>query len=410
MSTANLLLAACGILWLGSAQAQETIDWSKARVSPTPTIMQHSVSEEGGAQVLKLAYDISPKPGWGSYVAAPWQCPADAGDGISFEVKGDGSTYYASFFLSYQPNVSMGYEAIFPLASTEWHKVTLRWDELVQNHLPFDAKIVGLDTGLVLEPSRITTIGFGTGATLHEYRPQQYALEVRSIRIEAHIPVHQVASYSKGLARTVALIKAKQPLKILLIGDSITAMYRDRSYGYYLGQELTQAYGVDCQVANVAIGGQTVRYGTIILGRSLATMPDPDLVCIMFGANDCKEVEYRPAFTAEVFAAQLANLIARVRQGTDGKADILLLSGVARLNQERTENAGTVEKIADGIRQAAEANQTGYCDTLAAYHTLLQGKQEEWLKLYKDTIHQGEDGQKFLCEQVFATIKGPLGE
>ncbi|MES2308447.1 MAG: GDSL-type esterase/lipase family protein [Verrucomicrobiota bacterium] len=379
-------------------------DWSKA-IKSGPNL-EVSTAVEEGISVLKIQdHQEKEKTPRRTSVITSWKAPL-AGQGISFEVKGDGSTFYGSLFLGDQADVTtLGYEALFPLASTDWQKVTLRWEDFVQNYLPYNKNIVARTSTLNLDPGKIRFLGFGTGCPLYKYYPSSYSLQVRNIRVEDKISPPPSLSYDQGLSRTISKIKNKQPLKILLLGDSITDLGGDHSYGYFCAKMLKETYGIESQVVNAGIGGQSVRYGTIILPRSLRTMPDPDLVCIMFGANDCKETEFRPDFTADTFRQQISALIARVRQGTGGQADIILLSGVPRLDDQKRATVGVVEKIAPGIQLAAEQNQTGYVDTLSAYLGLESTFRATF---FLDTIHQNPKGLEYIGTQLFQRIKAEM--
>ena len=141
-------------------------------------------------------------------------------------MKGDGSKYYASIVLSTDKSGSMddGYEAIFLLSDTGWHKASLRWTDFVQNTLPWRKKKgarITEDT-VRLDPTKVTRIGFGHGRYFFDY-DAAYSMEIDDIRLEKSLPERKVPEqFSVGLSRTVALLEAGEPLKILALGDSIT--------------------------------------------------------------------------------------------------------------------------------------------------------------------------------------------
>jgi lysophospholipase L1-like esterase len=169
---------------------------------------------------------------------------------------------------------------------------------------------------------------------------------------------------------------------------------------------ITKQFGSKVNVVNCGIGGHTVRGGCIVLPRSLRTMPKPDLVCLLYGANDCKAVTPQSCFGPKAFQSQIEKLINEVRAGTGGKADILLINGVPRLEKKgRLKSSGAVEKIVDGVKAAAAAKDTAYLDTFNVYLKLDPQKR---IKYYRDTIHQQDAGQRFIGDLMFKEISNKL--
>ena len=386
---------------LGADALDTGKDWSQA-IKSSPELCV-SVQKDSNGEVVKIEGQQIKADALSS-ASILWKPEAGA-EGISFEVKGDGSQYDASVFLGSIGNTS-AYEASFPLASTEWHTVTLRWEDVVQRWYHRKEQSIA---DMHINPSSISTLSFGIGSSMHKFFPASYSLEVRNIQSLKSAPPIPEIPFSKGLSRMIAKIKSRQPLKILLLGDSITDFGKDRSYGYFCAELIKKNYGVESQVTNAGIAGHTVPCGTIVLPRSLRAMPDPDLVCVMFGANDCK-VNDTPGYdlTPAVFSRHLSDLIKRVRQGTKGNADILLLNGVPRLDAQQIQTTGVVETIAGGAKLAAEQNQTGFVDTLAGY-LAMQPETRKELYNPKDTIHQGSKGLEFIGGQVFEVIKKEMG-
>jgi lysophospholipase L1-like esterase len=401
--------AACFLLLslipAGTLFAQEP-DWSHLQADAT---LQATTASEDGVSVLHIAYDQKAgdtKPGRRSEMTAPFQMPAgSAAQGISFEVRGDGSGTYASVLLgdAGNPDAGAGYEAIFPLASRDWHKVTLPWSAFTENYLPWDKKLAQDETTLTLDPSKIGSIGFGWGNYFTNFYPTHASFDIRNVALagEAAAPAPP-GTFSEGWSHTQSLLGHGQTLKILLIGDSITDFGGPRSYGYFLGQKIQQTWGNACEVANCGIAGHTVRGGLIVLPRSLHTMPDPDLVCVLFGANDIKALGVKPEFTEAVFRTELEQLIDRIRAGTGGKADLCLLNGVPRLLPNSSDSAGTIEKIDAAVKEASVEKKTAFVDTFAAYLVLTP----EQKKIdYRDTVHQKPAGQEFLGNLVFTELR-----
>jgi lysophospholipase L1-like esterase len=405
-----LILAIVGATAARAQQSQPMpVEWGKAAaIVPSKSIQ---LSFDVRDEVLQVAAT----PAKGAKADAPAvglvQLPVTAvaadSDGIAFEYKGDGSRHYASVFLGDSAALLNGYEAFFPLDSIEWRVMTLRWRDFIKNDLPWDAKArLGMDD-IALASGKLKFIGFGRGNANYKFFATQFGFSIRNFRVVSSLPVDPVRAYSKGLTSTHALIEQKKPMNILLLGDSITDFGGGKSYGYHCAQLIQKKWGVTCKVANAGIAGQTVRFSTIALPRSLRAMPQPDLVCIMYGANDCKAANppfEKSGFSEAVFAKNLEALIDDVRRRTDGKADIILLSGVPRLDKRGGKTTGAVEKIVGAIKKVATQKETAYCDTFSAYLTLPTEQKNTY---YMDTIHQAQPGLQYIGNLLFKTIETP---
>jgi lysophospholipase L1-like esterase len=363
-----------------------------------------SVATTDAGQVLSIAYNQP--AGKVIFASTPFHVPPGShAQGISFEYCGDGSSNYASVVLgniAWDP--SYGYEALFPLDSTAWKKITLGWNSFVQSYLPWDTKAAKDNGGPALDPSAVAFLSFGWGQYFNRYLPTHASFQVRNVQLVDHVDQPAPpATFSPGWSHTLSLLGSGKPIKILLLGDSITDFGGDHSYGYFLGQKIKATWGNDCTVANCGIGGHTVRGGLIILPRSLRTMPDPDLVFILFGGNDTKAVGLKPGFDQEVFKTELEQMIDRVRIATGGQADICLLSGVARLAHPAAgPSTGVIEKVAPGIQEAAAERKTAYVDSLASYLQLTPDQQKQY---YRDTIHQQPAGHEYIAGLIFTQLQ-----
>jgi lysophospholipase L1-like esterase len=386
-------------------------DWSKMRKFRSAS--SASITAENGIPILSFTYDE--KAGKAGFIDTPFHVPEGCkAEGVAFEarcdgvIRNDGAPNYASIFFGYPElnEVTEGYEAIFPLDSTDWKKVTLRWDLFAQNYLPFGEKTTGNHTTQSIDPAQITLIGFGISYYMHAHYPTHaVTFQIRNISLVDHLSTPKANSFSQGFSHTNVLLAQKRPLNILLLGDSITEMGGKQSYAYYLGKKIKQFWGNDCEIANCGVGGHSVRGGMIILPRSLRTMPNPDVVFILYGANDCKAVEKKPGFNEQTFRMDLENLIDRVRIATGGNADICLINGVPRLGAQSLESSGDVERIVDGHKGAATNKKTAFVDTFGAY---LQLPSEQRKHYYLDTVHQNQLGLEYIGNKVFETLRAAI--
>ena len=385
-------------------------DLTRLRHSPTITV---TVTAEDGATVLNITYHEETGPGLkpdnALYVIdAPFRIPAGSqAAGISFEVRGDGSKTDASIMLGYADtqDVALAFEAIFPLDSTGWTKKMLRWDDFVQNYLAWDPRCTLDHSTTYMDPAQVGIIGFGLGNYLNHHYPAHASFQLRNINLVGAIPEREPSPFSEGWSQTKAVLSERRELRILLIGDSITEMGGSQSFGHYLGRKIKEAWGSDCEIANCGIGGHSVRGGTIILPRSLRKMPAPELVFVLFGANDVKALGLKPGFNEQTFRMQIEALIDKVRSGTRGMADICLLSGVPRLLPDSVASAGTIEQIVNGVREAATNKKTAFVDTFEAYLHLAPAQKET---CYMDTVHLNPAGQKLLGDLIFDRLRSEI--
>ena len=367
-------------------QATE-INWEKARLHKT----KFSVNKD-----KSLSFSLSNPKGKDWYATFPWKIGETNAAGISFEVKGDGSKYYASILLGYNKWMHEGYEAVFPLSFLKWQKITIPFDDFIQNDKPWSVKKAMTPSTVTLDPAKINYIAFGRGFQFYKFYPPKISFEIRNISL-----VKKAAEFSTGLSKTHSILKSKKPLKILLLGDSITDLGKNKSYAFYCGQLIEKKFKNKVKVANCGISGHSVRGGTIVLARSLRTMPNPDLVCIFYGANDCKAANSQSVFDANTFKIQITKLISKIRKATNGKADILLINGIPRLNKDKLKSSGEVEKIVTGVKQAAKENKTSFLNTFDNYLNLAPAERK---KYYRDTIHQNHTGLRYIGKLMFDKI------
>ena len=159
-------------------------------------------------------------------------------------------------------------------------------------------------------------IGFGRGFKFHRYPHPEYSFKIRNITFETvteeiNLPI------KKGIAETRKKIAENKDLNVLLIGDSITESGRTNTHTAHAFRSLD--YSGNVNIVNAAIGGHTARAANIILPRTVAKMPNPELIVIFLGANDCNTLCKKPEISEGIFEYQLMSLITRVNNLTGGK-------------------------------------------------------------------------------------------
>jgi lysophospholipase L1-like esterase len=409
------LLLALPVL-LGAADSQPLpVSWDKATpVNRSNRIMRYAskVAIEQDQNVLHINAAPVKSAKWTGTTSAVGLTYMPIGPvnqnsaGISFEYKGDGSAKFGSVFVGRDNDLLNSFEAFFPLDSTDWRTMTVRWTDFINNSLPWGNQAHLALADMTVVPAEMRFIGFGRSNCNYKFFTPKFSFAIRNIRLVATLPDNPVPAHSKGLSHTTELIRQKKPLHILMLGDSITDLGGGQSHGWHCAQLLHQKYGLPpCPVANAGISGQTARFATIALPRALRLMPHPDLVCIMYGANDCKAAsgEFAKAgFTEEAFAKNLEFLIDQIRRATDGKPDIILISGVPRLDKKGGKTTGAVEKVVGAYKKVAAQKETAFCDTLPAYLKLPPAQKKAY---YRDSIHQTQLGLTFIGQLMFKAIE-----
>ncbi len=118
----------------------------------------------------------------------------------------------------------------------------------------------------------------------------------------------------RSVPKTIAKLQNKEPVKIVLYGDSISAGANSSglmlttpflpTFGALLGEQLRRHYGGPVEVINTAVGGMATGWG---IQNALVRAADykPDLCIIAFGMNDGGEKGLKPG--------EFGSNIARIR-------------------------------------------------------------------------------------------------
>ena len=354
------------------------------------------VSEKSGIIKLSSNFKDDKKPAV-SYAWRAITAQHGQGNAISFEVRGDGSDFLASVFLGESKFLlDAAHEASFSLASKQWHEVTIPFSDFVQNQKPWGVKKMD-GSKLIPKMATIKNLGFGRGFHYHRFDHPSYAFEVRKVKF-IQLPETAQLPLKQGLKMVKKKLASGQKLNVLLLGDSITEMGKDQSHFVHAMSKRHK----EAIVVNAAIGGHSVRGGELVLSRSLKKMPKPDLVFIMYGANDCKAITETSGFNSEVFEQQLLSLIHKVNRQTSGQSEFLLVNGAPRIDRDTFESKGFVEPLAPAYKRISEKHGLVLCDSLSTYLKLSAADKELY---YRDTIHQNQEGLKFLGSLIANTIQ-----
>lgn len=194
-----------------------------------------------------------------------------------------------------------------------------------------------------------------------------------------------LAGLGMGLAIVLGGVGSAQadgPIRILILGDSLTAGYglpREATFPHQL-EALLREQGIDATVINAGVSGDTTAGGLARLDWSLAD--DPDIVVVALGGND--------GLRGIDPAATRANLDAILHKLTDAGVEVLLAGMYAPRNLGRE-----YEQAFDRIYpELAEA----YGVTL--YPFILEGVALDPALSQEDGMHPNAAGMHVIAERL----------
>ncbi len=180
------------------------------------------------------------------------------------------------------------------------------------------------------------------------------------------------------------------------MGDSLTDKRhwanRDVAWVDLLKDRLKKEYGSDVTIVNPAIGGTQLRQNLILMPTWLARAPEPDLVTVFFGGND-----WDAGMRGEEFTATSKDAIERIRNATQGKADVLILT--ANPSAARWD---ALAQLAEACRAAAQDRNAGLADTDRAFHAA--GRDDHDRLFVHDRVHLSRAGHEAVAETVAKAI------
>lgn len=408
MSVARTLLGltACCLLLLvapGRASAEEPLavlfDMDTARHKPTEVGKEKQPA--GTVEVVEGKFGKACKFSFipdarGGFLTASIQATPEWNEaaGISFWVQGDGSRSWGGLEMIDRSNYALRYGYCFPIDSTEWKKITVPWRDLVPE-LPAGAPV---DPRGGYAPSGFGNLWFGKWFYWGEYPAHSFAID--NVALEKSIPGDQ-ADYTPdrgGTPRLLAKLKAKQPVTIVTMGDSLSDKRhwanKPTLWSEVLVQKLQQQFGGEIKLVNPAIGGTQLSQNLVLMPRWLTDAPQPDLIVVWFGYND-----WDAGMRGERWQQMLRFAVDRIRRMTSGRSEVLLITTCPSLKRW-----DTMEELAEGARQVAAEKKTGLADVSAAFQAA--GKEPDARKsLYCwDATHLGPAGHALAADTVLQAI------
>ncbi len=316
----------------------------------------------------------------------------DRAVGISFYVRGDGSTNWAGLELIDRNDYSLRYACCFPIDSTEWKKIVVPWRDLIPE---LAAPLIASQGGYA--PSEFGNLWFGKWFYWREYPAHAFAID--QVSLETEIPVQAEIRPEPGLRRLRAKLGAKQAVTIVTMGDSLTDQRhwanRQTLWAKILAAQLREKTGSAVTLVNPAIGGTTLSQNLVLMPRWLRQTPKPDLVTVWFGYND-----WDTGLRGARFKEYLQLAVDRIRRLTGGSADVLLVTPCPAFKRW-----DTMSELEQAVKEVAREKQTAVVDIAGevrragSAEAALQQGYWAW-----DNVHLGTNGHRLVAEVVLKTI------
>ena len=353
------------------------------------------VMEQGKAVAVQLTN------GTASCSAAGMTYPIDGkGDinalyeGISFEVKGDGSDEWSCVLIGSSRAFQSHF--YFPLKNKEWTKYTVSFADMA----PASDYTAGLCAKV--PAGRLGTITFNDywNITWGNAKRQNFTYQVRNFAlVKKAVPRYAYEKYSKALSLDAAVKKMKsgQKVQLLCFGDSITAgtglRKTDKRYAVLLGEALAKKYNNPRIVSDcAAVGGARTKDSIAWLDRDL-TKGLPDVATMLIGYNNRSGGQ-----NAEMYRKQLELWIRHLLARTKGQTAIILIPtvpGVPRWFEQ------------DDMAQATYAVAKKYNCTVVPLDQVIKklGPAVYRSKFLCDGVHPNQAGHQMFTNEIMKVFK-----
>ncbi|KPJ56388.1 MAG: hypothetical protein AMS16_02535 [Planctomycetes bacterium DG_58] len=407
MKTAGMSLFLCLVAAVASAQTKviDSMDdialWKTNHTDNRITFSADAQPKEGQGAVhldsqvattFAIIYRrLKPGPDWNGY------------DGFVFWVKGDGSKHFGDIRIQ-AGSWNRAWLGNFPLKDTHWHEVKLAWRDLV----PAGAGTPELGTADGFRPTDLDFIAFGKSwnfNTRHQRPKLAFSIdELRLVKgIQPNRPRRKIETFP-AVSTVVAKMKAREPVTVLALGDSITwgtsAGGNRNAYPALLGEMLRKHYRNDkIEIVSRAIGGSTTAKGRQWLNRDVRGV-EADLITIMFGFNEMAQKPEERETKTKAFTANLVTY-AEEAAGVMKTAPACVLLATIPGNGKHWES---LDCYAEGVRELGRRHKNLTVADVNAHFKKMGF--EKFKTLMADGAHPNRNGQREMAKVVFEAITG----
>lgn len=357
---------------------------------------------------LSLAADPATASGWkfnADELQPFWRSKTMHGESVLFLKEGDSS---AKARLLFQPTkilkiTSSSGETVYEAGRDYLWEAGLR-----EISLPPGSRIVRKTPQDLRRPAKSQKYALthrdGNGEILfgatHEYHDMQTLVTYEHDPAEWKGPVPTFDAAK--LPRTTKLLREKQPLKVALLGDSISTgcnasgwakvAPHQPPYQDLLVLSLEGAYGSKVTLENVAVGGTSTPWGVANIGK--VTDAKPDLVILAFGMNDSSG---RPA---KDFQANTEKMIAEVKKALP-EAEMILIATMLGNKDWVALKQELFPQYRDGLASLCKPG-IALADMTSIWSELLRHKQD-WDMTGNGVNHPNDFGHRIYA-QVLSTL------
>lgn len=393
---------ACPV-WAGEGKAKVLFDMEAVRHRPTAgadktPIGTAKLVEGKVGKACEFTFKAAARSGF--FTASVRPSPAwDQAAGLSFWVKGDGSSGFGGLELIDASNYALRYGYCFPIDSTEWRKVTVPWCDLVPE-LPAGQPVGGKGG---YSPSRFGNVWFGKWYYWRDYPACSFAVDQICLEPRIKVDKKDYTPAEPGTPLLRAKLKAGRPVTIVTMGDSLCDRRhwanRKVLWSQFLAESLTKRFAGKVTLVNPAIGGTLLTQNLVLMPRWLKDTPRPDLVTVWFGFND-----WSSGMRGPHFGKMLRFAVDRIRRMTAGRSEVMLITTCPALSRW-----DTMEELARAVRAVAAEKKTALADISAGFHKAGADTAARAKLFVRDKTHLAPAGHQLAARIVFEALTGAEG-
>lgn len=204
-----------------------------------------------------------------------------------------------------------------------------------------------------------------------------------------------------GAPRTVQLLEAGQPVRIVCFGDSVTGVYYHtggrRAWCELVGLALQRLYpDARVEMINAGVSGNSSADGLRRMETDVLRH-HPQLVVVMFGLNDVTRIH------PEDFRANLRQIVQRSRHVG---AEVILMTPNFVGAGDPARPPPYVSAYAEITREVGHELKVPVTDTFRAFKNISIKDHHAWIAMMSDDIHPNMRGHKLLAGEVAFTLTG----